>query len=330
MQDPQDTNASPPQGAGAASSPAGHPRPAPADLALELIGALPCVRCTYNLRGLSVAGVCPECGTAIRATILARVDPLAKELQPLHTPLLTALLLLVWALAALLAAIASWVPRVLEGLERLGQATGEVDWAPPVAQACLALSALAALALVRPHRLTPPARSLAALGAILLHIPLLLIVRHIHAFDARSVGPYFSPGGIDPARATWRLLMHATILLIVLALRPSARDLAARSFVLRTGQVDRQTMYAMAAAVGVVMAGDILAILAPNFGAPVTDVLRAAALLFIGVGSLLMTLGLGSLVLDAARLFPVLSAPPLALSDIAAPAPRPARENNPA
>ena len=88
-------------------------------LALELTGGMPCVRCRYDLRGLTVRGMCPECGTAIRATILARVDPLAKELQAVHTPRLTAGLLVLWASGALGAAVCSWVPRVVEALNRL-------------------------------------------------------------------------------------------------------------------------------------------------------------------------------------------------------------------
>src|SRR6185295_10238912 len=81
-------------------------------LALELTGDLPCVRCKYNLRGLTVKGMCPECGTSVRTTILAKIDPLAKELRPLHFPRLTSLGLIVWAWSALAAALCNWALRL--------------------------------------------------------------------------------------------------------------------------------------------------------------------------------------------------------------------------
>ncbi|MCA9288250.1 MAG: hypothetical protein KDA05_06690 [Phycisphaerales bacterium] len=293
------------------------------ELALELTGALPCVRCTYNLRGLSVSGVCPECGTAIRATILARVDPLAKELQPLYTPKLTAGCLILWTIGALLAAIASWVPRAIEALERVGPSVHTPDWIATAVLGGIGVSALAAFALIRPHGRIPPRQSWAAAGACALYFPLLLAIRHIHtAIDARDPSPYLDVGGIDPARATWRLLAEGLLVLILLLLRPNARVLAARSMVMRTGQVDRQTMLAMAAAIGVGAVGDVLAILAFPADGVLADVLRIGATLFIGVGSLLVTLGLGSMVLDTIRLAPVVASPPLALSDVAAPTTR--------
>src|SRR5690606_19927036 len=60
-------------------------------ISLSLSGAMPCISCGYNLQGLSVVGVCPECGAAVRATILATIDPQAEELTPLLTPRLTSL-----------------------------------------------------------------------------------------------------------------------------------------------------------------------------------------------------------------------------------------------
>ncbi|MEZ6233469.1 MAG: hypothetical protein R3B68_04710 [Phycisphaerales bacterium] len=293
------------------------------ELALELTGALPCVRCTYNLRGLSISGKCPECGTAIRATILARVDPLAKELQPLYTPKVTAGCLILWTIGALAAAVASWVPRAIEALERVGPSVSTPGWIAPAILAGITISALAALALIRPHGRIPAWQSWAAAAACLLYIPLLLTIRHIHtAIDARDPSPYLDVGGIDPTRATWRLLAEALLVAILLLLRPNARVLAARSMVMRTGQVDRQTMLAMAAAIGVGAVGDVLAIFALPADGALSDALRIAATLFIGVGSLLVTLGLGSMVLDTIRLAPVVASPPLALSDVAAPTTR--------
>ena len=67
----------------------GSPRAWASVLASELTGDLPCVRCGYNLRGLSIREHCPECDAPVRATILALVDPRASELKPLRRPRLT-------------------------------------------------------------------------------------------------------------------------------------------------------------------------------------------------------------------------------------------------
>ncbi len=71
-----------------------------ARLSRELAGDLPCIQCGYNLRGLTVKGMCPECGTSVRATLLAVVDPMAGEFRPISFPRLTAYGMLVWSHAA--------------------------------------------------------------------------------------------------------------------------------------------------------------------------------------------------------------------------------------
>ncbi len=45
----------------------------------------PCVACGYNLRGLEVAGACPECATAVR---LSMSDPFLRYSAPAHLALL--------------------------------------------------------------------------------------------------------------------------------------------------------------------------------------------------------------------------------------------------
>src|SRR5215831_18001819 len=81
------------------------------DLARELGGDLPCAACRYNLRGLSVRSVCPECGTPVRATILFTVDPYASVLRPITWPRATAAGLILWSMGALGAAVLTWVLR---------------------------------------------------------------------------------------------------------------------------------------------------------------------------------------------------------------------------
>jgi len=278
-----------------------------------------------------VRGLCPECGTPVRATILARVDPMARELQPIYTPRLTAGCMVLWAVAALGAAISAWVPRVIETINRLGATIEPPEWPGRAVVVCVVLSGLGALALVRPHGRIPASNRWTALAACVLYVPLALVLAHIYGqFDASNPRPYLGPGGVSPSRAMWRLGADCLMVAIIIGLRPSARTLAARSFVLRTGRVDRQTMYAMAAAVGLCAIGDLLALLVgyssgPRQGpdAALADLLRMGATLCVGVGSLLVTLGLGSVVIDVARLVPVVASAPLALADITTRAPSP-------
>jgi hypothetical protein len=149
------------------------------DLALELTGGMPCVRCGYDLRGLSVRSVCPECGTPIRATILARVDPRARELQPVHTPRLTAGLLVVWSVSALAAAVFAWVPRVVEALNRLEYGIEPPRWAPLAVAGLVAWSMGGAVGLVRPQRSIALRDRALAIGAWLLYLPLLYVITRV-------------------------------------------------------------------------------------------------------------------------------------------------------
>lgn len=236
--------------------------------------------------------------------------------------------MVVWAVAALGAAIAAWVPRVIEVLSATGNAVRTPAWSVYAVVGCVAVSGFGAIALVRPHARMPQKNGWLALLACLLYIPLAMVLFHIATqFDARNPRPYLGVG-VDVARPAWRLSADCLLIAIIIGLRPSARMLAARSFVLRTGRVDRQTMLAMVAAVGVCVLGDLLA-LAVGYssgttqgpGAATMDVLRMASTLCVGVGSLLVTLGLGSVVIDVVRLVPVIAAPPLALADITGPSP---------
>ena len=85
--------------------------PGGSGLAMLLTGDLPCIGCGYDIRGLSVLSQCPECGLAVRATVLHRVDPSAEALRPMPTPRLTSLGIVAWTGFGLLTAIMLWAPR---------------------------------------------------------------------------------------------------------------------------------------------------------------------------------------------------------------------------
>ena len=95
---------------------------APAAAVAVLEADVHCARCGYNLRGISIRSVCPECGAAVRATILAVVDPHASELQPIRHPWPVAAGLVLWAASAL----------VLASIDRARRPGNDGQVGPPV------------------------------------------------------------------------------------------------------------------------------------------------------------------------------------------------------
>jgi len=278
-------------------------------LASELGGDVPCVRCRYNLRGLSIRGVCSECGTPVRVTLLALVDPLADELRPIRWPRLTAAGLLMWAIAALGAAIAAWAV----GL------SGSAEWAPlgramasvwPLPAILAAMSGIGAVALVAPHPGISRRNRALATAAVGAYIPLAWVLWRLH-------GEVVQPVVVsDPMRAT--LWIGAEVLMagIILGLRPNARLLVARSLLMRSGRVDRQTLWALVAVLGVGVLGDALALLAPRVGVASSEVVAQAGRVVSLVASILFTAGLVGVVWDCVRLRPVIVDAPLSLSGL--------------
>lgn len=52
----------------------------------RIVETLPCVNCTYDLRGLEATGVCPECGVTIRQSILRSIDPEVHRMPQVDRP----------------------------------------------------------------------------------------------------------------------------------------------------------------------------------------------------------------------------------------------------
>lgn len=276
-------------------------------LGRELGGDLPCVVCGYNLRGLSIRGVCPECGAGVRATILAVVDPHAAVLRPISHPRLIAGGLVLWAVAGLVAALICWAPQVA----RLGTWIG-ARWTVPdltlALQAAVAASGLGALAFVRPHRGISLLNGIAAACAVLLYVPLGWALGFVYRSD-------WSIDGEGVVRVVVAMGSAAGVFLL---LRPNARLLVARCLLLRSGRVDRQTLLGMAAAAVVVAVGHgVLRLSGLQSGGRAGGsggtggaggwgsgdaVLMVLGLVFLFLGAALLTLGLIGSVFDSVRI----------------------------
>jgi hypothetical protein len=288
-------------------------------LAGELGGNLPCLRCKYDLKGLSIRAVCPECALPVRATLLAVVDPMAGELQPIPRPLLTATGLLTWSTAALLAALCVWVMRALVEYESGAPlAHRAVEVLGPVVAALTLLSGVGALALVKPHGRIPAGQQRLALMGALVYLPLALVMWWLHVDVASAgfgLGP-FQGHAMSTLRSELRVLADGLMVLIILALRPNARLLATRSLLMRTGRVDRQTMLGLVAVLGLSMAGDASVLVATEFPGPVGQTMRLIGLVVVLVSSVLLTIGLVGVMLDCWRMRPVVVESPVSLERV--------------
>jgi hypothetical protein len=103
---------------------------------------------------------------------------------------------------------------------------------------------------------------------------------------------------------------------IVLGIRPAAVGLAVRSVIVRTGRVDRQSMIALLASLGIATLGDLLSIVANQMPMASRDVLEIISVVIISLGSVLFTVGMINICTDTVRLYPVIRRPGVGLGDI--------------
>jgi hypothetical protein len=289
----------------------------PVAIARQLTGDLLCVGCGYNLRGLSVRELCPECGVPVRATILGVVDPRAHELTPLTWPNATASGMVAWAFGGWVAVVAVATMRVAEIVRGLFG----VDWwpgfAPLVGTLGLMVSGLGAVALIRPHARVTRMGAVAAACGVAAYIPLTLIYYQIYArFDASAPAPFLNPGPTQFDRSALRLAMFVMVVILLLGLRKNARGLSARSVIVRTGRVDRQSILALVASFLVAAVGDGLNVAAFLTEGTVSGIIATIGTVFVAVGSVLVLVGATNIVVDVRRLWPVIARRGVGIGDV--------------
>lgn len=291
-----------------------------------LEGNLPCIICGYDLKGVTIRGSCPECGTLVRATILYTVDPEAEEFRPMLTPRLTAWSIALWPVFGLLAAVAGWWVRIADGVRRMFGFFVDASIAQWVCVGSAAASGLALVGMLRPTAKAPWKCTLWALLAMAAYGPLVVLLMMLNTWDRAHASPYFAwtptTATADLSHREWiRLGIGVCLATIFLAIRPNARELVRRSLAMRTGRVDRQTLLALAGAVTVAACGDVLRLLSPHLPDTAAAVLGNLGTVMVAVGSLFMTLGIASLIIDSWRIRSVILLPAPSLHEVLGPDP---------
>lgn len=285
-------------------------------LARDLTGDMLCLKCGYNLRGLSITQLCPECSLPVKATLLAVVDPLADELAPLRNPRLIGIGVVLWPLGAILVCVVVWGLRLRELVPSIGVPLIP-RWWMNLGPVGFLLSGLGALSLVLPYRSTTNGSVVRNAVGVLLYLPAAWCFWQIHAsIDAQATMPYASIETPHEVRSLARLGVMLCSIGIIAALRPTARAMFARSVLVREGRVDRQQMIALMGAFLLSATGDLVQIAGNNFAVLPADVTRTVEVLLVALGSVLITIGLFGLLRDSVRVYPVICSNPLGLSDI--------------
>lgn len=288
--------------------------PAGVDIASELSGALPCVVCKYNLQGASVLGVCSECGTPVRATILAIVDPKAAELRPVPFPLVTAIGVLLWVLGAAVAMTLCWpmIAGALAGLWADDSILVPPLWLPTWVMVALIASAIGSTALWRPHRGVTWPMTLGSVLSTGVIVGVAIGARyHMHMIRPSSVRA-ISDLWIDPeSQVVPRVSLALGVGLVLMLSRPVLRLLVARCLAIRTGRVDRQTVSAMVAAMAASVIGDGLGLAGALWGGAgaMKDTMQSIGFVMMLGGLALFSLGLIGACVDAVRIARALLAP---------------------
>ncbi len=274
--------------------------------------------CRYNLKGLSVRGMCPECGTSVRTTLLAVVDPMAKELRRIVWPRVVAAGLVMWPFGAILATLSVWTLRAVEsfGAGVTPEDQGLFRW---LVLAGFMISAGGAATMIRPHEGVPARDRAMAVAGVLAYVPLALLMLSMQRSVDVSRPPYAGETTAQALRAMLRLGVSACVVVTLVGLRPNARTLQARWLLMRVGAVGRQTLLAMVGVVCVWSVGDGLAVLATRFHGGADELLWLVARGFILVGSLLFTLGLFGVLRDTLRVAGIILRPARSIEELTTP-----------
>jgi len=290
------------------------------DYGTTITKALSCAGCRYDLRGLTIEGVCPECGRPVLDSVRRAVDPAAHRLPRIHDPD-TVGDALVWLMSCLLAAMLLLVatPAVHQlAAQRIGGVVRHPTMAILGTLAGLVL--LTGLGSVR--QLAPPRGGETAprVRRYILRMALGLVAAGLGAI-ARANVPVPANWALDAGTTAAGAVIGAGLGILTvggLALTLGAlggvfRVIGERSREYRTASGGRQRTADMVAATGGVVVGELLGLL--GFAIDSTPV-AVMATMVVWACLLMLVIGLGYLLMNAVWIRRSLKRPPPTLPDL--------------
>lgn len=174
---------------------------------------------------------------------------------------------------------------------------------------------IGALLLNRPHDGTTPRQRFASLLSAIGFASTGAFLSWVDPLANRiSVSDFAELTGQMLPLFTFLAIAHCLHAISILMLRPAVRDLAARSVLMRSGSVNRQTLAATSAVLAIAALGELF--VAFTISNVKYNALGIIGLAFAFSGTILLIVGGVGLVFDAFRLMPILLEPPKRLSSL--------------
>jgi len=278
-----------------------------AELERTLIAAeLRCARCSYNLRGLSPLGVCPECGQDIWTTLVRTVDPAASRLPKLTNPRAVAWSILWIMLCASAAALLLAYAAVRDALNHTMSGLLAISSEQLALGACAAaVLALPGVVVIAPPRRKERSRTI-WLRIWLLAIGLLAWALANYAWSMMVHQPH-----TPMAEMLVRLGMCGSWALALIGIDGILKVIGQRSRAYRTARGGRQSAQAMIAASAAVALGTLIQGLVRMRIAPTE--LGMYGKVLVWASSLMLLIGLAYMLINTLWIWRSLLAPPPSL-----------------
>jgi hypothetical protein len=278
-----------------------------------------CRKCGYNLYGLRVDRVCPECGLEIWETILHTVDPAASRLPRLHNPEAVGNALLWLVVCMVVGALLVVARPIALGFDSLDETNlrNTAAWTPaflPFVAGLLGLAALWSVWRLAPPRREEPRgalrRDVRRLGAgVLLWAALVTLVGWTQVSQMSSARWWLRD-------AAW-LGVAAAAIIGLSGLRGVLETIGLRSRVYRTARGGRQGTQDLVAAILGTAIGHGLHLLTVAKGLP--EYWHTLGTVVVSVSTLMLVIGLVYLLVNAWWIRRALRRPPPAWNEVLRP-----------